>query len=238
MPSVYDYNAQTAEISLKLLQFIFCYDTITLIYRNRKAMNKLVKKTALITLAAIVAAAAVVFSLWLLISPQTMAGVCEKTGNFSFAVTCANMRYDRTKDAYDLARCAEDSILSGNDNLIINYCDLLIKDEKYSEVCKAKNEEISNGKGGEYIELTGPVNYDGYIKSHLCAAEYRSGNFQNALYVLGTDSSLSAAVKLVLEISERSDKQAASSLLELFGQMEQTDLVKQLTEILENITQR
>lgn len=85
-------------------------------------MNKIIFKTALVTLGALVAAAVAVFSLWILISPQTMASYCEKTGNYSFAVTCADLRYKYTKDVKDLARCAQDGIASGKDALIVKYC--------------------------------------------------------------------------------------------------------------------
>lgn len=202
-------------------------------------MNKLIKKTALITLAALALLALAVFSLWILISPQTMAGACEKTGNYSFAVTCAGLRYNRTKDSSDLARCAEDSILSGKDGHILNYCAALIGDESYPELCNLKNAEISDGKGGQYISLTGPVNYDGYIKSHLSAAQYRSGNLDCALETVKTDKSGQSLIKLVLAVSDKSDKPAAEKLLRFMEENceEDNKLVKELTAILNNVNQ-
>lgn len=201
-------------------------------------MNKLIKKTALITIAALAVLAVAVFSLWILISPQTMAGACEKTGNYSFAVTCADLRYKRTGDAYDLARCAEDSILSGKDKLILNYCAALTGDENYSELCENKNTEISNGKGGEYIAMTGSVNYDGYIKGHLSAALYRSGNLDGAIDTVLTDDSGQSLLKLVLAISEKSDKPSAEKLSEVLkdrGQKYGEKLINELTAILDAV---
>ena len=91
-------------------------------------MNKLILKTALITLATLVLAGLLVFSLWILCAPQTMATSCEKTGNYSFAVTCADLRYKYTKDIKDLARCAEDGIISGKDKHILKYCGMLVEE--------------------------------------------------------------------------------------------------------------
>ena len=71
-------------------------------------MNKIILKTALITLASLIVASLMVFSLWILCSPQSMASACEKTGNYSFAVTCADLRFKYTKNVDDLARCVED----------------------------------------------------------------------------------------------------------------------------------
>lgn len=97
-------------------------------------MNKLVIRTALITVAILAFSALAVFSLWILCSPQTMASACERTGNYPFAVTCADLRYKYTKNVGDLARCAEDGILSGKDGLIVRYGGLLIADKDFDSL--------------------------------------------------------------------------------------------------------
>ena len=199
-------------------------------------MNKLIKKTALITIATLIAAALTVFGLWIAISPQTMATACEKTGNYSFAVTCAGLRYNRTKGTEDLARCAEYGILSGKDKHILNYCYLLVQDENYEVLCEKRNEEISSGKGGSVLDkYLGSVNYDGYIKSHLCAAQYRAGNLEESLSTLETDESGDSLIKLVLAISEKSDKAAAERLLEFLEDYEQNTFIKEISQILKGI---
>lgn len=199
-------------------------------------MNKLIYKTALITLAALAAIAIVVFSLWIVISPQTMAGACEKTGNYSLAVTCADLRYKYTKNTDDLARCAEDSILCGKDKLIIKYGEPLISAKDFPSVCEARDKALEGNKGGEYVGLTGKdVNYNSYIKSHLAAAQYRSGDTDKAIETVKTDVSGQSLVKLVIEISEKSDKQAAEKLLNVLKTCEQNELITKLSEILTKI---
>ena len=53
--------------------------------------------------------------------PQNMAEMFENLGNYSFAVSYASLRYKYTGDCYDLARCAEDSILARADDKIVRY---------------------------------------------------------------------------------------------------------------------
>lgn len=192
-------------------------------------MNKVVLKTALITIAALAAAALIVFSMWLVISPQTMATSCEKTGNYSFAVTCADLRYKYTGDAGDLARCAEDGILSGKDKHILNYCEKLTLHDDFGKICAAKDEALS---GGVYGEHTGE--YRAYIFGHLAAAQYRAGDTDKAVSSAKAGGEL-AYVKPVIEISERADKSAAVKFLSALREEDQTERVKNLIDILEKI---
>lgn len=173
-------------------------------------MNRLVLKTALITLAALIVASLMVFSLWILCSPQSMASACEKTGNYSFAVTCADLRFKYTKNAEDLARCAEDGILSGKDKHIISYGEKLVSHEDYNTVCERKDKKLSES---EYAKYT--YGYDSYIRGHLAAAQYRSGETDKAIQT-AVGGSLRSFNKLVIEIAEKQDAQAAQKVLKAF----------------------
>lgn len=189
-------------------------------------MNKLILKTALITIAALAVAALAVFSLWILCSPQTMATSCEKTGNYSFAVTCADLRYKYTNNVGDLARCAEDSILSGNDSRIVNYGAKLIDDEKFSQLCTEKDKLLSNTEYGSYT-----LGYKNYICGHVAAAYYRTGELQRGIDT-AEKGGVNAFTKLVLEIAEKQDKEAAQKVLTALEGVENSE---QLTLILKKI---
>lgn len=189
-------------------------------------MNKVILKSAIITVASIVLAALFVFSLWILISPQTMASACENTGNYSFAVTCANLRYKYTNDVYDLARCAQDSILAKKDNLVVEYCEKLVEDSKFEEVCTTKDEYISSTDYGEYAS-----GYKKYIFANLSRSQYRTGNLDGAITSAQKGASFS---KLVLEIIEKEDIQSASKVLSILKDYDE-DLYKLLEKFTKGV---
>lgn len=186
-------------------------------------MNKVILKTALVTVASLALAALLVFSLWILISPQTMAASCEKTGNYSFAVTCADLRYKYTKDVSDLARCAQDSISAKNDNLIVKYGEMLVADEGFENLCAEKDKAIADTKYGEYA-----TGYKSYICGNLAAAQYRTDSFDKAFETAKNAGSFS---KLAIEIIERGTKEEAQKVIEALDGSD-GDLTKLLEEFI------
>lgn len=187
-------------------------------------MNKVIYKSALLSLATLAVAALLVFSLWILCSPQTMATACEKTGNYSFAVNCAELKFKYTKDAYDLSRVVEDGILSGRDKYTVKYGLKLIESDKFDEVCKEKDKNLS-----EISQYT--VNYRGYVCGHVAAAQYRADDLEGAVETAKTGGAQSF-VKLVLEIAERQDKASAQAVKSSLAEFEDTQY---LIAILENL---
>lgn len=192
-------------------------------------MNKVVLKSVLITLASLAVAAVLVFVLWLFCAPQSMATACEKTGNYSFAVTCANLRYKKTGDIYDLARCAENGILSGKDKHIKEYCYKLVSEEEFSALCIDKDEKLSNGGYGAHT-----VNYRAYICGHLAAAQYRGGDLISALQSAQTGGTQSYT-RLVSEIIQKNDKPSAESVIAELEKAEQNQDVKNLIALLKKM---
>ena len=157
-------------------------------------MKNSILKLALITVAAIAAAGILIFSMWILISPQSMATSSEKLGNYNFAVTCANLKYKYSSDTGDLARCAEDSILSKKDKLIIKYCGELRKKSDFDALCSLRNEELSHTQFGSYA-----TDYRTYILGNLAVAQYRSGDLQAAVKT-AEEGEKECFKKLVIEI--------------------------------------
>ena len=158
-------------------------------------MKNVILKAALITVGAIAAAGILIFSLWILIAPQSMATVSEKVGNYDFAVTCANLKYKYSDDTSDLARCAEDSILSGEDKLIVKYCEKLIEKDDFGELCRRRDEELSRTLFGVYA-----TKYNTYIIGNLAAAQYRGGDLKKAVETAERGEELDCFRKLVIEI--------------------------------------
>ena len=167
--------------------------------------RKIILKSAVITLSALALAALIVFAMWILCAPHTMAAVSEKTGNYSFAVTCADLRYKYTRDAYDLSRCVDDSILSGNDKLVVKYAEKLISHEKFNEVCKRKSDEISEGS---------EIKFD--YRSHVCGnaaySYYASGDISAAVKAAKKSGTETGFIKLTVAVSERGTAKEKSDL--------------------------
>ncbi len=176
-------------------------------------MKKIVLKAALVTIGVLTAIGILVFSLWILISPQSMASVSEKLGNYSFAVTCANLKYKYSDKTEDLARCAEDSILSGEDKLIVKYCEPLIDKTDFEKVCQDKNISLAGTAFGVYA-----VDYESYILGNLALSQYRSGDLAKAVATCerGEYQCFNRLVIAVVESRSTSDidklKTTASSL--------------------------
>ena len=189
-------------------------------------MNKTILKTALITLGSLVVAGILIFSLWILIAPQSMATVSEKLGNYNFAVTCANLKYKYSDETEDLARCAEDSILSGEDKLIIKYCDPLVKCDNFDELCTKRNEKLADTLYGRYA-----TSYKTYIIGNLAAAQYRLGDLQKAVQTceLGDKECFK---RLILEIVQNGTEEDRENVKKYPQQSENREYVEEMIKIL------
>ena len=157
-------------------------------------MKKILTKAALITIAALIGAGILIFSLWILIFPKSMASFSEELGNYKFAVTCANLKYKYSGSTEDLARCAEDSILSGKDKLVIEYCGQLKEKDDFEALCIQRNEELKKTQFGQHT-----TGYKTYILGNLAVAQYRAGDLKEAVNTaeLGEKECFT---KLVIEI--------------------------------------
>lgn len=169
------------------------------------SLSKIIVKTILKTVLGLVAVLAVAFLIMSLGFPQTMAGICEKTGAYNLATGYASLRYAYTGSAEDLDRCAGDSILAGNDENIVKYCGSLVKEDEFTEIC---------------LKYEGNGDYRQYVYSKLAAAQYRTGDkegalasAQEALEGVGGFPAGNAIAALATEVAEARDKDTASKLL-------------------------
>lgn len=125
--------------------------------------------------------AVVVFAILSLGFPGTLCGWCEQLGNYGFAVRYASLYYSYTGDVADLARCAEDSILSENDGDITEYCTKLVDDEEFASYCVVRDEDVNGSIAGDddFLDIT--FSYRQYVYGWLAGAHYRAGNAELAL---------------------------------------------------------
>lgn len=136
-------------------------------------MKKVVFKTALKTLLTVIIALLIAFGIASLGFPGSMASLCEKAGNYSLAAGYSSLSYTYSKDIDDLARCAEDSILSKSDGKIIKYCGKLLNHDGFDELCKRKSGDMKIG------DIVIKVDYKNFITTAYDAALARSGAAQN-----------------------------------------------------------
>jgi len=131
--------------------------------RVSNLLHRLIVKTAAKTVLIIVAVILVGFAIFNFACPQHMATLLESMGNYSLAVKYANLRYYYTKDCSDLARCFDDSVLAGDNELIVDYGQQLTSHADYEKTCRA----LSASYGG--------YNYSHTVNSNLSVAYYSLG---------------------------------------------------------------
>lgn len=161
--------------------------------------KKIILISALEGLAAVALAALLVFSLWILCSPQSMATASEKAGNYSFAVTCADLRYKYTKDTGDLARCVQDSIFAGKDENIVKYGESLLNKDDFEATCEKR--------GG---------NFKVYVCGNIAYSQFNLGKLDKAVATCAKGGSASF-IKLTVAVVEKGgveDKQTLKTALE------------------------
>lgn len=195
----------------RIFQIYFFYKS------NFMAMTK-TKKIILISalegLAALAVAALLVFSLWILCSPQTMATACEKTGNYSFAVTCAGLKYKYSNDTDDLARCVQDSILSGKDKYIIEYGESFLDKDDFEEVCEKK--------GG---------NFKVAVCGSLALSQYNAGDIQKAVATCETGGGASF-IKLTVAVAENGSAEDINTVKTALSEQPQSEIITKLLNLL------
>ena len=200
-------------------------------------MSKIILKTALITISALILSAVAVFSLWILISPQSMVTVSEQICNYSFAATCADIKYRYSGEEEFLIISAEDAILAENNTKIVKFCSNFVGYERFEEICREKDEQFKNGEFKLYTK-----DYRSYIFGSLSAAQYEKDDLDGAISNAAKGGAKSF-VNLILKVGEKKDKPAAKKIIPaldgIIGNGETTaedaEMLEDLKVILEKI---
>lgn len=146
-----------------------------------------------------------------------MATLSENAGNYTLAVKYTSLRYNYTGDVYDLARCVDDSLLSGKDKYISQYGEKLIDDENFGEVCEWKNTYL-NG-----------YDYKQYLGGKVACAVYNLGDF-DAAFGLARDmvgdggfANGNAVVALCVQVYGAQDAENADRLISYLSSLTPAD---------------
>lgn len=215
----------------------------------------IIGKTALLTAGLLIAIAIVIFAILSIAFPGTLAEFFEKTGNYSLAVGYASLHYTYTGTTEDAAECAQDSILSKNNNYIIRYGTQFIDDSGFEDYCKEQDEYYYTEYGMEY-------SYKQYIYGEVACAYYAQGNTQSAVgcvlealdsgfsrssyttdgansYTINGFADSNALISLSLKVIDKYDDGAAGIIVEILGNItaegEELSRLTQFTEIMQQV---
>lgn len=185
-------------------------------------VDKLVVKTAVKTVLIIVGILVILFAVVNFGFPQHMATATESIGNYALAVKYADLRYKYTKKVEDLARCFDDSVLLGDDEIIIVYGEKLVAHDDYKTFCEEKNEEFS------YLST---YDYDVWVKAKICVSIYNTGERGAAIlraqeYNGKTSFPYSnPLMSVAMQIFKKKDAESATAMLGVLQDLEK-DLEK------------
>ena len=172
-------------------------------------MKNLVAKTAVKTALIILGVLVVAFVAFNFACPQHMATFAENTGSYSLALRYASLRYYYTGDVYDLARCADDAILTGNPDYIVDYGGQFLSHEDKDEVIADRNQSLSG------------IEYGNFVESKVVVAHYELGNLSKALELAygynGTTSFEygNALMSLSVAVAENNDAASVPKVKEI-----------------------
>jgi hypothetical protein len=135
--------------------------------KQEVAISKLALKTAGLTSLVFLLSISIFLSLYMLVAPRAAAEGLYDLGWYGLSARLSAAAYNRSGDINDLGNAAENAVLSKNNGLIFDYCNMLIQHKDYDEFVIFKNQTPM----GE-LDIYGGFNYDYYIKGHFYAALY------------------------------------------------------------------
>lgn len=173
--------------------------------------------------------------------PGQMASMFEGMGNYSFAVRFASLAYTYSGDYNDLARCADDSILSARQDDIIKFAYALKTDEEFGEYCQKRDEEMNSKLQSADIEYA-EYSYRQFIMGNLACAYYQAGNKEGALETAAEAMvgegfpKNNACAMLAARAAEKEDGETKAELLSLVQTLSplpgQEDYYRAVTDLL------
>ena len=179
-------------------------------------MFKIIVKTALKVLLALLILAVIAFAAVSLAAPKTMAEFFEKQGNYSFAKGYMSLQYTYSGNVDDLAHFVQDCIQAEDDNSTSKMGEKLVVHDGFKELCERETERLG-------------VDYRHYICGKIACAKYRLGDKDGAIkfakdkdYIVenGEFSKNNALVQLMVEVTKANDKDGAQQLKSAIGKIE------------------
>lgn len=144
-------------------------------------MKNVISKTALKAVLIVIIAAVLAFGVASLGFPQHMATFFEKTGNYKFATGYASLAYTYSGTYENLARCVDDSILSGDNSDIVNFASRMVDNDGFEEFCAARDEAIRESLENGGLQANTDYSYKQYVTGNLACSRYALGDADGAL---------------------------------------------------------
>lgn len=114
-------------------------------------MKKLILKTALITLASVIGLSAVVYGVFALCFPLSLANLFENMGMDSVAVAYYRLNYEKTGDIADLGDVCVRIEISDNAKKAESYILELVEHKDFNSYCSEKDSEKSPIKSRDFF---------------------------------------------------------------------------------------
>ena len=130
-------------------------------------VNKIVWKAVLTAFISALSLIFIMLGALGLFFPSTMMEFSYNIGCDKMSASFAKTAYDRTNDIYYIVRATEVSIGVDDTDGIIEYGELLVKDDEFSQYCMQKNANLPSY--GDY-QATGK--YEQYVYSKICISIY------------------------------------------------------------------
>jgi hypothetical protein len=101
--------------------------------------SRLVLKTTIITLAAIIGAFMITFGVLIMATPKTVAGIFDDIGGYSASVFFYEKQYDKTGSIEDLAVLVDKLDMEEEPLKVEGYLETLLSREDFKEYCEKKD---------------------------------------------------------------------------------------------------
>lgn len=189
-------------------------------------MKNIISKTAFKTILVVLIAAVLAFGVASLGFPQHMATFFENTGNYRFATGYASLAYTYSGTFDNLARCVDDSILSGSDSNIVNFASRMVQDDRFDEYCEERDKIIAETLSKNNVTASTNYSYKQYIMGNLACSMYVLDDADGALEIAKTAvkgvgfPSNNALVMLAQRAVTNSDEDMKNKLREIIKEIQ------------------
>ncbi|MBQ7340449.1 MAG: hypothetical protein IJW43_06315 [Clostridia bacterium] len=196
-------------------------------------MKKLILKTALITLASVIGLSAVIYGVFALCFPLSLANLFENMGMDSVAVAYYRLNYEKTGDILDLADVCVKIDVNDNSKKAESYILELVEHKDFSSYCIDKDEEKSPIKSRDFFYgklVVASKKNSGIEKAIEHAKKCVSEGYTefNPFRLMITEENLLEREDLVLVKEELTELRQSISLTEEVILEEDLELIKQL----------
>lgn len=109
-------------------------------------MKKLIIKTTLITLSAIVLFLAIVFGMFCAFKPVAIANLFDDLGCYSASIRFYEMQYEKTQDINDLIVIVDKTYDKQKNEDLERYLNTLTRHKDFMKYCQSKNANLETGE--------------------------------------------------------------------------------------------